>query len=150
MSSGASAEGDFKVESGESSSSLVSPGAGAALGAVSRAASTKTVSAWQSFTFAGITISKTTVRVTYEVSSGKAKKVASYSCIVNANYDIMAEVSSSKDGSWVSSGKATAECNVTVKRGAPTPWGQVTWSTASNVQFVTGSGSGAVTAHGWR
>ena len=64
MSSGASAEGDFKVESGESSSSLVSPGAGAALGAVSRAASTKTVSAWQSFTFAGITISKTTVRIT--------------------------------------------------------------------------------------
>lgn len=120
-------------------------------GTAARAASTtKTVSAWQSFTFAGVTISKTTVRMNYTVSGGSAKKVSSYSCVVNANYDPFAEVHTSKDGSWVSGGKATAECLVKVKRGTPTPWGQVTWSTKSNVQYVTGNGRGSVTSHGWR
>lgn len=110
----------------------------------------KTVWASQSFVFAGITISKTTVRETYTVSDGRAKGISTYSCVVNQNSDPFAEVTASKDGAWVSGGKATAECLVTVKRGAPTPWGQVTWSTASNVQFVTGNGAGAVTSHGWR
>jgi hypothetical protein len=39
---------------------------------------------------------------------------------------------------------------VSVKRGVPTPWGPIAWSTASNIQFVTGTGSGAVSSHGWR
>lgn len=111
---------------------------------------TKTISAWQSYVFAGITISKTTVRETYTVSGANAVAIVSYSCIVDANYDPFAEVSSTKDGAWVSSGKATAECLVTVKRGTPTPWGQITWSTNSNIQFVTGNGYGGVTSHGWR
>lgn len=118
--------------------------------AVSARTATRTVSAWQSFLFAGITITKTTVRETYYYSGANATSIASYSCVVNQNYDPYSTVTTSKDGAWVSSGKATAECKVTVKRGVPTPWGQVTWSTASNVQYVTGNGYGTVTSHGWR
>ena len=117
---------------------------------MSLAASTRTVSAWQSFLFAGITISKTSVRETYYYSGANATTIASYTCVVDANYDPFSSVSVAKAGAYVSAGKATAECRVTVKRGVPTPWGQVSWSTASNVQFVTGNGSGSVTSHGWR
>ncbi len=114
------------------------------------AGATRTVSAWQSFLFAGITISKTTVRETYYYSGANATGIASYSCVVNANYDPFAQVTAAKDGAWISSGKAIAECRVTVKRGAPSPWGQITWSTASNIQYVSGNGYGNVTSHGWR
>jgi hypothetical protein len=88
--------------------------------------------------------------VTYQVSGVSATSITSYSCIVDANYDPFSTVTSSKNSAWVSLGRATAECKVTVKRGTPTPWGQVTFSTRSNIQYVTGNGSGAVTAHGWR
>lgn len=117
---------------------------------VAVAGGTRTVSAWQSFLFAGITISKTTVRETYYYSGANATSVASYSCIVDANYDPFSIVTSAKSGAWVSSGRATAECKVVVTRGVPTPWGQVSWSTASNIQYVTGNGYGSVTGSGWR
>lgn len=133
--------GDFELRVGGPASASITPLA---------AGATRTVSAWQSFLFAGITISKTTVRETYLYSGANATRIASYSCVVDANYDPFAEVSVARDGSWISSGKAIAQCKVTVKRGAPSPWGQVTWSTASNVQYVSGNGYGKVVSHGWR
>jgi hypothetical protein len=139
--------GDFAIRTSASTSVVKASPTDPTLTA---AASTRTVSAWQSFVFAGITISKTTVRETYYYSGARATSIASYSCFVNANYDPFATVTTSKDGSWTSSGKATAECRVTVKRGVPTPWGPIAWSTASNVQYVTGNGYGSVTSHGWR
>lgn len=138
--------GNFELRT--ETSTTISPKAQTRVAAT--ASATRTVSSWQSFIFAGITISKTTVRVTYQVSGVSATSITSYSCIVDANYDPFSTVTSSKNSAWVSSGRATAECKVTVKRGTPTPWGQVTFSTRSNIQYVTGSGSGAVTAHGWR
>ncbi|WP_431075091.1 hypothetical protein [Microbacterium phyllosphaerae] len=117
---------------------------------VSARAATRSVSAWQSFLFAGITISKTTVRETYNYSGANATSVAAYSCVVDANYDPYSQITVSKAGAYVSGGKATAECKVSVKRGVPTPWGPISWSTASNVQYVTGNGAGTVTSHGWR
>lgn len=119
-------------------------------GGISARAATRSVSAWQSFLFAGITISKTTVRETYNYSGANATSIAAYSCVVDANYDPYSQITVSKTGAYVSGGKATAECKVTVKRGVPTPWGPISWSTASNVQYVTGNGAGTVTSHGWR
>ena len=113
------------------------------------AGSTRSVSAWQSFLFAGITISKTSVGETYYYSGANATGIASYSCVVDANYDPFSQVTSAKSGAWISSGKAVAECRVTVKRGVPSPWGPISWSTASNIQYVSGNGYGNVTSHGW-
>ncbi|MFT4156497.1 MAG: hypothetical protein QM630_00990 [Microbacterium sp.] len=146
LSDSSARSGDFELRK-STTTTLTQPKATASATA---AAATRTVSAWQSFLFAGITISKTTVRETYYYSGANATRIASYSCVVDANYDPFSTVTSSKSGAWVSSGRATAECRVTVKRGVPTPWGQVSWSTASNIQYVAGNGSGSVTSHGWR
>lgn len=138
---------DFELRTSVATTKSVAATAGVAAAA---ATGTRTVSAWQSFLFAGITISKTTVSETYNYSGSNATSVASYSCVVNANYDPFSTVTSAKSGKYISSGKATAECLVSVKRGVPTPWGQISWSTASNIQYVTGNGAGAVASHGWR
>lgn len=111
---------------------------------------TKSISAWQAYVFAGITISKTSVRETYYVSANNATAIATYSCVVDANYDPLAAITTAKDGAWISGGNATAECLVTVRRGVPTPLGQISWSTKDEIQFVTGNGYGGVIAHGWR
>ena len=137
------------VELRTSAKSAVAPSS-ATMSSVTAAGATRSVSAWQSFLFAGITISKTTVSETYYYSGTSATSIAAYSCVVNANYDPFSSVTTSKSGSYVSSGRATAECKVSVRRGVPTPWGTVAWSTASNVQFVTGTGGGSVYSHGWR
>lgn len=133
--------GDFELQTEATATPTASAAARAA---------TRSISAWQSFNFAGITISKTTVRETYYYSGANATKVASYSCVVDQNYDPFSQVTSSKNSAWVSSGKAIAECKVTVKRGVPTPWGPISWSTKSNVQYVSGNGAGKVTSSGWR
>lgn len=139
--------GDFELRT--SAESTLAPSSATTSAAIT-AGSTRTVSAWQSFLFAGITISKSTVSETYYYSGIYASSIAAYSCVINANYDPFSSVTTAKSGSYVSSGRATAECRVTVKRGVPTPWGPIAWSTASNVQFVTGTGSGSVYSHGWR
>lgn len=139
--------GAFEVRTG---TNITATKADAFMSGTTSASSTRTVSAWKSFLFAGITISKTTIRETYYYVGASATKVAAYSCVVNANYDPFATVTSSKSGAWVSSGRATAECLVTVKRGVPGPWGPINWSTSSAIQFVTGNGYGSVTSHGWR
>lgn len=141
--------GNFEVRTSTTASST-NLSATATTTALVAATGTRTVSAWQSFLFAGITISKTTVSETYYYSGTSATSIASYSCVVNANYDPFSSVTSAKSGKYVSAGKATAECLVTVKRGVPTPWGPIAWSTVQAIQYVTGNGSGYVTSHGWR
>lgn len=136
--------GGFEIQTGQYSSKTTLRIAALATTA------TKSISAWQSFVFAGMTISKTTVRETYYVSSNAATSIATYSCIVDVNYDPYSAVTSTKDGAWISAGNATAECLVKVRRGVPTALGQITWSTKSKIQFVTGNGYGGVIAHGWR
>lgn len=122
-----------------------------AKGTATIAASTvKNVWGTQWFSFAGIKITETKVSVNYYVSSGNATSVASYSCTVVQNADPLAQITSSKTGSYISGGKATAECKVVVKRGVPTPWGTVSWSTSSGIQYVTGGGTGAYVSGGWR
>lgn len=140
--------GDFELRSQIPTSSPTALSTGST--PTVRAGGTRTVYAWQSFVFAGITISKTTVRESYYYSGSRATGIASYSCTVDANYDPFSQVTTTKNSAWTSGGTATAECEVTVRRGVPTPWGPVSWSTRSNVQFVLGNGNGAVTAHGWR
>lgn len=136
-------DGDFTWESVEAPN--------AASGIVARAAtSTKSTWATQWFKFAGITISETKVSGTYTVSGGKATKVNSYACTVVQNIDPLASVTSSKNAAYVSGGKATMECKVKVKRGVPTPWGHVSWSTKEAVQYLRATGAGRVEAHGWK
>lgn len=48
-----------------------------------------------------------------------------------------------------SGAQATGNCKVVVKRGAPTPWGTVAWSTYSSIQRLSARGSGAITFNGW-
>lgn len=140
--------GDFELRT--SAESTLAPSSATTSELSTTAGATRTVSAWESFLFAGITISKTTVSETYYYSGIYASSIATYSCILNANYDPFSSVTTSKSGSYISSGRATAECKVAVKRGVPTPRGTIAWSTVSNVQFVTGTGSGSVYSHGWR
>ncbi|WEK12669.1 MAG: hypothetical protein P0Y48_09310 [Candidatus Microbacterium phytovorans] len=114
------------------------------------AGSTRSVSRSSSFSFLGITISKTTVRVVYYYSGSRATGIASSSCKVDVNYDPFSTVTSEREGAWISSGKATAECKVVVVRGIFSSWGVITWSTKAALQFVTANGYGTVTAYGWR
>lgn len=139
--------GDLELRTSTASAPIESS---AVSSAVTAAGATRSVSAWQSFLFAGITLSKTTVYETYYYSGSAATRIASYSCAVNANYDPFSTVTVSKAGAYVGSGRATADCLVSVRRGVPTPWGQVSWSTKSNMQYVTANGNGAVTSSGWR
>lgn len=111
--------------------------------------STKHVKATQWFKFLGITISETKVSGTYLVSGGKAVSIKSYACTVLQNLDPLANISSSKNGSYISDGKATMECKVVVKRGAPTPWGGLNWSTREGIQYLTANGQGKVEEEGW-
>ncbi|QAY64996.1 hypothetical protein ET495_17395 (plasmid) [Xylanimonas allomyrinae] len=146
-------EGNFTWESTEGSSD----GAGSALTArtarTARSAPTAratTKSVWVShwFKFAGIKITEVKVAGTYTVSGGKATKINSYACTVVKNIDPMAEVTSSKNGSYIANGKANLECKITVKRGAPTPWGPIAWSTKEGIQFLRANGAGKVEASG--
>lgn len=109
-------------------------------------------SVWTSsyYKIAGVTITKTSVNLTYSVSSGRPQKVLSYSCVVNANYNPYATVSSSKNAAYVSGNTAVAECLVRVRRGVWTPYGKLNWSDRSNIQYVKGNGAGKAIAYGWR
>lgn len=115
-------------------------------------AATQTYSVWatSAFLFAGIKISETKVAGTYTASGGTARSILSYSCTVTRNYDPLAEVSTDKSGSYIASGQATMECRVRVRRGVPTPWGQVSWSTKEAIQYLRANGYGGVVAHGWK
>jgi hypothetical protein len=114
-------------------------------------AATTSRSVWgtQWFAFAGIKITETKVSGTFTTSGGKASAISSYACTVVQNLDPMTQVKAAKNAAYVSGGKAYFKCKVTVKRGAPTPWGQVTWSTREAIQYVRAGGSGVVEANGW-
>lgn len=103
----------------------------------------------QWFAFAGIRLSETKVSETYEYSGTTAKKMLGYSCSVVRNIQPFTEVKSSKSSGYISGGRATAKCKVVVKRGVPTPWGTVAWSTYSSIQRLSAKGNGAITANRW-
>ena len=46
-------------------------------------------------------------------------------------------------------GNATFLCAVEVKRGVPSPWEQISWSTKNATQGVVGDGNGNVINQGW-
>lgn len=114
-------------------------------------AATVTRSIWgtQWFSFAGIKISETKVTLGYQANGSNATKVNSYGCTVTQNADPLAQITSSKSNSFISGGYATAKCKVVVKRGVPSPWGQVTWSTKEGIHVLTGNGGGSVINNGW-
>lgn len=103
----------------------------------------------ESFVFAGITVSKTRVWADYVTGSGVVKSIRDYGCQLVQNYEPTAEISTVEQSKSLSGGKATFKCKVTVKRGAPTPWGQITWSTRQAYQYMSVNGPG-VYAHGWQ
>lgn len=108
-------------------------------------------SSWgtQWFSFAGIKLSETKVSMSYEYSGTTARKMLGYSCTVTRNIQPFTNVTTSKSSGYVSGGQATAKCKVVVKRGAPTPWGTVAWSTYSAMQRLSAKGNGAITANRW-
>ncbi|RKR75655.1 hypothetical protein [Frondihabitans australicus] len=77
------------------------------------------------------------------------KSLTDYGCQLVKNYDPFSSISMSKQSGILSGGKATYKCYVVVKRGVPSPWGQISTSTRSAYQYMTAAGSG-VTAHGWQ
>lgn len=108
-------------------------------------------SSWgtQWFSFAGIKLTETKVSMTYEYSGSAATKMLGYSCTVTTNVQPFTEVNTSKSSGFVSGGQATAKCRVVVKRGVPTPWGSVAWSTHSAIQRLSAKGNGTITANSW-
>ena len=103
----------------------------------------------ETFSFAGIVITRTRVWADYVTGSGVVKRIANYGCQAITNYDAFAEVKVSNAGSSLSGGRATFLCDVVVKRGVPTAWGHVSWSTRSGIQYLSVNGRG-VTGHEWR
>jgi hypothetical protein len=116
--------------------------------ASSRAASR---SSWGSqwFAFAGIRLTETKVSMSYEYSGTTAKKMLGYSCTVVRNIQPFTQVSTAKSSGYISGGQATAKCKVVVKRGVPSPWGTIAWSTYSAIQRLSARGNGAITANRW-
>ncbi len=114
----------------------------------------KSMQGGQTFSFAGIVLIEVVIDLNYSVSSQPpygVSGVAGYDCFVTKDYDVLAEVSSVKssafvDGTW----EIEARCKVTVKRGVPTPWGQITWSTKEQLHFLRGDNAGYVVDHGWK
>lgn len=113
-------------------------------------AASRTSSGTQWFAFAGIRLTETKVSETYEYSGSTARKLLGYSCTVVRNIQPFTQVSSSKNSGYISGGQATSKCKVVVKRGVPTPWGTIAWSTYSSIQRLSARGNGAVTFNGWQ
>jgi len=108
-------------------------------------------SSWgtQWFAFAGIRLTETKVSMSYEYSGTTARKMLGYSCTVVRNVQPFTQVTTSKSSGYISGGQATAKCKVVVKRGVPTPWGTIAWSTYSAVQRLSAKGNGAITYNRW-
>lgn len=113
-------------------------------------AASRTSAGTQWFAFAGIKLTETKVSETYEYTGSTARKLLGYSCTVVRNIQPFTQVSSSKNSGYISGGQATSTCKVVVKRGVPTPWGTIAWSTYSSTQRLSARGNGAVTFNGWQ
>jgi len=100
------------------------------------------------YSFAGVKLIKTRVWADYKTQSGVLKSVTDWACQIVQNYDIQAEVSSTKQSRVLSGGVATFKSYVVSKRGVPTPWGQITTSTRSGYQYMKVNGAGIVSS-GW-
>ncbi|MEZ2190214.1 hypothetical protein [Corynebacterium sp. CCM 9204] len=111
--------------------------------------STKYISVRTYVTFINVKVMETQVTGIYEVGNGRVNRVLAHTCNVTRNYDLFSQVTTEKTGSYVSGNQASFLCNVTVKRGAPTPWGPISWSTRSATQFAVGNSRGHVVNSGW-
>lgn len=103
----------------------------------------------ESFAIAGITLSTTRVWADYVTGSGVVQRIRDYGCQLIFNFEPSAEITTTKQSQSLSGGKATFKCLVTVKRGIPTPWGQITTSTRQGYQYMSVNGRG-VYSHGWQ
>lgn len=102
----------------------------------------------QTVKLAGITISKTRVWADYKTGSGVVKSVTDYGCQLVSSIDPFSSITTSKQSKVLSSGKATVKCAVVVRRGVPTPWGQISTTTRSAYQYMRVNGS-RIEAQGW-
>lgn len=109
----------------------------------------------QSFSFAGISIIEVKNSMTYTVDFSSSRgnyisNIPAYSCAVTHNYDILADVTSTKENAFTSGDwEVESQCKVRITRGVPTPWGQVTWSTKEAIHYLHADNTGWVMANGW-
>jgi hypothetical protein len=103
----------------------------------------------QTFNFLGIKIIEHKVTGSYS-ADGKPSQILSHDCAVARNYDPIAEVTTTKSSSYVFEDAASFSCTVRVKRGVPSPWGNVSWSTREGTHVLVGNGAGEVTRNGWQ
>lgn len=110
----------------------------------------KYIESTDEFKFAGISITKTKVSGSYETQPGVgATRVFGPYCDVVHDYQPLTEVKTNESNAYVSDGNATFLCAVEVKRGVPSPWGRISWSTKNATQGVVGDGNGNVINQGW-
>ena len=103
----------------------------------------------QTFNFLGIKIIEHKVSGSYS-ADGKPSQILSHDCTVTRNYDITAEVTTTKSSSYVFDNTANFSCTLRVKRGTPSRWGNIWWSTREGTHVVVGNGAGEVTRNGWQ
>ncbi len=99
--------------------------------------------------FLGIRITEHQVYGSY-VSDGKPNQILAHECAVKRNFDILSEITTTKSSSYVYGNAAYFSCQVRIKRGVPTPWGNVAWSTTERIHFIGGDGEGRVIRNGAR
>ncbi len=110
----------------------------------------------QWFSFAGISITQVKISLTFEMDFDPnygtvVSGIQSHSCQVQHNYDVFAEVTTTKDNAFTDGPyEAEGQCLVRVKRGAPTPLGQITWSTKEAIHYLRADNTGWITGHGWK
>ncbi|MDK8532199.1 hypothetical protein QP900_08820 [Corynebacterium marquesiae] len=114
------------------------------------AGGSKHIESWDEFKFAGISVTKTKVSGSYETKPGVgATRILGHQCTVVHNYQPLTQVKTDKSNAYTSGGNATFLCAVEVKRGWPSPWGRISWSTKNATQGVVGNGNGKVINQGW-
>ena len=107
------------------------------------------ISGRQTLKFLGIRITEHEVYGFY-TSDGKPKEILAHECAVKRNYDIFTEITTAKSSSYVHGDGAYFSCQVRIKRGAPSPWGNIAWSTVERIHFIGGNGKGKVVRNGSR
>lgn len=128
-----------------------------AAGVVS-ASSASSASVWatQWFSFLGIKLIEIRNTMDYRVSFSPTRgsyisEIMAQSCTVTLDYDIFAEVSTTPNNKFtLDDWTAESDCFVSVKRGAPTPWGQITWSTYEAIHYLKGDNTGTPVGTGWK
>lgn len=121
------------------------------------AAQSDNIPVWgtQSFSFLGIPLIVVKNAMVYTVDWNSSKGwivtgVPSSRCTVVYNYDIYASVESVTNAAFVyGTYEAQNECKVTVRRGVPSPWGTIAWSTREAIHVLRADNTGWITRHAW-